>query len=251
MDVCHLSARRGGSLRRSVMSGKIKRGPRPVLFWRCCGWIQWKRGHLGVPGNWIRFVPSIRRLCGMAVAYFGMAAGFVFGTVAICAICRDCQRMCFEPEPARGVDRLDASSRPPIYFLAGPVQLTVMRPAQRHRKFIADLSTESARLRKTQMVRVAGLAAADEAGLFGHKAQVGLSRRRFASGMASTLLSMRERISSFAAGGSSSAGERSSSGIFCRRARRAWNACRTLSPSSRVRVFALGQARSVQASSSS
>ena len=47
-----------------------------------------------------------------------------------------------------------------------------MRSAERHRKFITDLLSQSARLRKTQMVRVAGLSAADEAGLSGHKAQV-------------------------------------------------------------------------------
>ena len=52
------------------------------------------------------------------------------------------------------------------------MQFTVMRPAERHRKFIADLLSEPALLRKTQMVRVAGLSAADEAGLPGHKAQV-------------------------------------------------------------------------------
>ena len=127
-----------------------------------------------------------------------------------------------------------------------------MCPAERHRKFIADLLAETARLRKPQMVRVAGLTAADEAGLSGHKAQVVLVTQPLgASGMASTLLSIRDRVSSFAVGGSRSAGERSSSGIVCRRPRRAWKACRTLSPSSGVRVFAFGQARSVQASRSS
>jgi len=57
------------------------------------------------------------------------------------------------------------------------MQFTVMRPAERHRKFIADLLSEPALLRKAQMVRVAGLSAADEAGLPGHKAQCCLSRR--------------------------------------------------------------------------
>ena len=47
-----------------------------------------------------------------------------------------------------------------------------MGSAERHRKFIADLLSEPARLRKAQMVRVAGLSAADKAGLVGHKAQV-------------------------------------------------------------------------------
>jgi hypothetical protein len=47
-----------------------------------------------------------------------------------------------------------------------------MCPAERDREFVADLLAEPARLRKAQMVRVAGLAAADDAGRFGHKAQV-------------------------------------------------------------------------------
>jgi hypothetical protein len=52
------------------------------------------------------------------------------------------------------------------------VQFAVMRPAERDREFIAGLLSKSARLRKAQMVRVAGLSAADKAGLVGHKAQV-------------------------------------------------------------------------------
>ena len=39
------------------------------------------------------------------------------------------------------------------------VQFAVMRPAERDREFIADLLSKSARLRKAQMVRVAGLSA--------------------------------------------------------------------------------------------
>ena len=40
-----------------------------------------------------------------------------------------------------------------------------MCAAKRDREFIADLLSKSAQLRKTQVVRVTGLAAADEAGL--------------------------------------------------------------------------------------
>jgi len=59
---------------------------------------------------------------------------------------------------------------PPILFLSGAVQFAAMRPAQRHGEFVTDLLPKSARLRETQMVRVAGLPAADKAGLLGHKA---------------------------------------------------------------------------------
>ena len=47
------------------------------------------------------------------------------------------------------------------------------------------------------------------------------TRRRRGTGIANTLLSMPERISGFAAGWSRSAGERSSSGIICKRPSRA------------------------------
>ena len=52
------------------------------------------------------------------------------------------------------------------------MQFAMMRAAQRDGEFIAHLLPQSAELRKAQMVRVAGLSAADEAGLFGDKAQV-------------------------------------------------------------------------------
>src|SRR5258708_33091613 len=40
-----------------------------------------KRGHVGVPGIWLRFVLSICRLCGTAVASFPMVASLVSGGV--------------------------------------------------------------------------------------------------------------------------------------------------------------------------
>ena len=80
--------------------------------------------------------------------------------------------MCFNPEPARDVNRLDADSRPPIDLLAGPVQLAMMRATQRHGELVADLEAEPAGLREPQMVGVRGLTAAEEARLLGHKAQV-------------------------------------------------------------------------------
>jgi hypothetical protein len=52
------------------------------------------------------------------------------------------------------------------------VQFAMVGPTQRHRKFITDFLSQSARLRKTQVVRVAWLSSADKAGLFCHKAQV-------------------------------------------------------------------------------
>jgi len=47
-----------------------------------------------------------------------------------------------------------------------------MGAAEGHRELIADLLSEPAALRKTQMVRVAGLPSTDEARLLGHEPQV-------------------------------------------------------------------------------
>jgi len=47
-------------------------------------------------------------------------------------------------------------------------------PAQRDGELVADLETETAGLRKPQMMGIAGLAAANEASLFGHEPQMGL-----------------------------------------------------------------------------
>ena len=74
------------------------------------------------------------------------------------------------PQAARGVERLDAGSLPPIDFLAGTVQFAMTCAAKRDGEFIANFLRESTRLRKTQMVQVAGLASADETWLFGDKA---------------------------------------------------------------------------------
>ena len=58
----------------------------------------------------------------------------------------------------------------------------MVNPAERHRKFITDLLCQSAGLRKTQVVRVAGLATADEAGLFRNEPQMLLVPQPFGFG---------------------------------------------------------------------
>ena len=76
------------------------------------------------------------------------------------------------PQRLCRVQRIDIQLDPPYAFVTAPVQLAVMRSTQRHREFVADLLCQSARLRKTQVVGVAGLAGADEAGLFRNEPQV-------------------------------------------------------------------------------
>jgi hypothetical protein len=73
------------------------------------------------------------------------------------------------PYAACGFQRLKFVSRPPIAFFARAMQFAMMRAAKRDRKFIADLLAEPTRLRKTQVVRIARLAPADEAGLLRHE----------------------------------------------------------------------------------
>lgn len=108
-----------------------------------------------------------------------------------------------------------------------------MCSAERDRKFVADL------LPKSACPSPPGCT----------KRRCCLSRRRFTSGRARTLLSMRPRGSSSAvAVGSGAVGEGASCGIAWKLASRACNASLTLSPSAGVRVFVLGQAWSVQPS---
>ena len=52
------------------------------------------------------------------------------------------------------------------------MELTVVSTAQRHRGFVGDLYSKSAWQRKAQVVRVAGLPAADEARLWLQSADV-------------------------------------------------------------------------------
>jgi hypothetical protein len=66
------------------------------------------------------------------------------------------------------VARFEAATTNP--FLRCPVEVAVMRPTEGHGELIAHFLSKSALLREPQMVRVARLAAAHEAGLFGDKA---------------------------------------------------------------------------------
>jgi hypothetical protein len=51
-------------------------------------------------------------------------------------------------------------SGPPRRLIAVPMQLVVVEAADWNRELVADLSPESARLRKAQMMRIGGRAAA-------------------------------------------------------------------------------------------
>ena len=71
-----------------------------------------------------------------------------------------------KPQPACGDKRLYSAVPPPRSFIAAAMNLTVMRPAQRHGELIAHLATERTRLRKTHMVRIRWTPTANQTRLF-------------------------------------------------------------------------------------
>ena len=61
--------------------------------------------------------------------------------------------------------RFDLEVFPPGYLIAGLMQLPVMTAAERNGELVADFKADGSGLCKPQMMRVAGLPAADETGL--------------------------------------------------------------------------------------
>ena len=69
-------------------------------------------------------------------------------------------------------DRIDAPLLPPSLFIAHAVKCAMMRGAEWHHPFVADLAAQGPRLSKTQVMGMARAAATDETGLPGHIAQM-------------------------------------------------------------------------------
>ena len=69
------------------------------------------------------------------------------------------------PETPGDWQRLDLEVVPPGYLVAGLMQLPVMTTAERNGELVADLEADGSGLGKPQMMRIAGLPAADETGL--------------------------------------------------------------------------------------
>ena len=76
------------------------------------------------------------------------------------------------PESMRYGDRVDAGVLPPGRLVADPVQKPVMDATKRNSELIAHLAPERSRLHVLEVMRIAGPAAADEAGLLGDIAQM-------------------------------------------------------------------------------
>src|SRR3954451_13398153 len=140
------------------------------------------RGHAGLPRNWVRFARRGSRFRPDAAVDSQFGPG---------------SSLSFQPQHARLVDWLKTCFCPPVRFLARALQFAMLSPAQRDREFVTDLEADATGLRETQMMGIVRLASADEAGLFRDEPQMRLVTQPPRTGIASTLLSMRPRITSF------------------------------------------------------
>ena len=89
----------------------------------------------------------------------------------VCRSCPSSSRVCFQSLRATLTGSMPAACHH-ARSSPDPVNRAVMHAAERHRELIAHLAAERARLREAQMMRVGGLAAADQAGLLGHEPQM-------------------------------------------------------------------------------
>ena len=76
------------------------------------------------------------------------------------------------PQLTGQFDGVDAGCLPPGLLVAGAMDRTVMRAAERDGEFVACFAAERPRLQVAQMMRIRLLAAANEARLLGHIAKM-------------------------------------------------------------------------------
>ena len=69
------------------------------------------------------------------------------------------------PKVSGDWQRFDLEVFPPCHLIAGLMQLPVMTTAERNGELVADFKADGSGLGKPQVMRVAGLPAADETGL--------------------------------------------------------------------------------------
>src|SRR6516225_9939131 len=77
--------------------------------------------------------------------------------------------MCLQPKHASSGGRINAGLVPPRGFITAPMHLAMMTTAERHRKLITSFSAQSRWLYKTEMMRIGGTPAANQAWLFGDR----------------------------------------------------------------------------------
>jgi hypothetical protein len=78
------------------------------------------------------------------------------------------------PQLSRHRGRIDLDLVPPGSFIAASVELAMMDAAQWDGELIADLASERARLRESEMMGILGAPPADEARLQRHELAVSL-----------------------------------------------------------------------------
>ena len=79
------------------------------------------------------------------------------------------------PQLAGNRDRIDAGVLPPGGFVADTVHQPVMDAAERNCEFVAGLAAKRPRLHKSDLMGVRGLAAAQQARLLRHEAEMLIS----------------------------------------------------------------------------
>ena len=73
------------------------------------------------------------------------------------------------PKLARDLGRVDAGRVPPGSLVSGAMDGAVVDAAERHRELIAYLAAECARLRKAEVVGIAGFSRTYQAGMSSDK----------------------------------------------------------------------------------
>src|SRR6516165_5660982 len=74
--------------------------------------------------------------------------------------------MGFKPKCTGGSKRIYSGVPPPRSFITGPMDLTMMRATERHRKLVTRLAAECTSLRKTEVMRIRWTSTANQARLF-------------------------------------------------------------------------------------
>jgi hypothetical protein len=81
-------------------------------------------------------------------------------------------KACASPKRKGDWHRIDLETTPPRRLITVPVQLSMMQPAERDRKLVADLAPERSGLGKAQVVWLGRGATAHQAGLLRHEPTV-------------------------------------------------------------------------------
>src|SRR5262245_19731834 len=76
------------------------------------------------------------------------------------------------PQLTGDCERVQLVLLPPAFFISAIMDLAMVKIAKRHGEFVADLATQCSRLCKSQMMSMARLSPADQAGEASHIAEV-------------------------------------------------------------------------------